>query len=357
MSSPEASLLPPVWFLGVEEALSGFGGRGTYDLALRAVILTTTAAGGSLLLYAACYRRLTVLALESPAGTSARSAAPAFGDVFGRIARRLPAPLRGSPIERAVCMFTLRTLIRSRQHRMLLALYAAVAIAIVAGALLPLLLRQNVAAMFAQPGVAVFSAPLVVMFLILAGMRGLFAIPVERKANWVVRLVEPGDRLAAIDGVRRAMLVSSVLPVVVLATVTTIPLWGASIALKHGFFCAMLGVGLTEILLAGMVKIPFTCTYFPGKARLRTLWPLYLTAFMTYAYTMAAFDAFVFVRSQRALAIASIVFCSGIAGLSWWRGRALAELPGLVFEEEDPDALFAGMNLSEGLAALGAQHQ
>lgn len=353
LSSPQAALLPSVWFLGVEEALSGFGGRGTYALALRAVVLTSCAVAGSLLLYAACYRRLIVLALETPAGARSRSIAPALGAAIGAIARRLPGAVRGSPIERAVCTFTIRTLVRSRQHRMLLALYAAVALAIAAGALLPLVLRRDAAGVFAQPGVAVFSAPLVIMFLVLVGMRGLFAIPVERKANWVVRLVEPADRRAAIDGVRRAMLASCVIPVVLLATATTIPLWGVSTALKHGFFCAMLGAGLTELLLAGLVKIPFTCTYFPGKARLRTLWPLYLSAFMTYAYTMAAFDAFVFVRSPRAFLIASIVFCTAIAALSWWRGRALADVPGLLFEEEDPDAVIASMNLSEGLAARG----
>jgi hypothetical protein len=37
-------------------------------------------------------------------------------------------------------------------------------------------------------------------------------------------------------------------------------------------------------------RVPFTCPYVPGKANVRLLWPLYLTLFTTYAYTMAELE-------------------------------------------------------------------
>lgn len=350
LSSPMASRLPPVWFLGVYEVLSGFGGRGGYDLAAIAVLVTSSAVGGAVVLYAASYRRLTRRALETDGVVRTGATGVGLLEGIGRLASVAPRWVMGSPTERAICAFTMRTLVRSRQHRMLLAIYVAVALALIAGAVLPFLLRQNMAA-FSRPRAALLSAPLVMMFLVLVGMRGLFAIPVERKANWIIRLCEPADRRAAIDGVRRAMLLFCVLPVVVAGTAATGAVWGARVGLGHGWICLLMGVGLTELLLAGLRKIPFTCTYFPGKARVRTLWPAYFVAFTTYSYTIASMEAVILLRRPRAFLIFSVLVCVIIAGLAAWRARRLAEVPGLTFEEEDPDALFGGFSLSESLAA------
>jgi hypothetical protein len=261
-----------------------------------------------------------------------------------------PASIRSSHVERAVCAFTLRTLVRSRQHRMLLSLYAAVALALIVAVVLPFVLRHG-SAIFARPRVELLSAPLVLMFFMLAGMRGLFAIPVECKANWAVRLREPADRFAAVNGVRRAMVAFCVIPVASLGTAGAFALWGPRVALQHGLFCALLGIGLAELLLIGLCKIPFTCTYFPGKARLRTLWPLYLIAFTNYAYTSATVEAEVLLKFPRAFIIFATVSSGAIGGLTAWRARSLAERPALLFEEEDSDAVFSGFSLSEGHAA------
>jgi hypothetical protein len=350
MSSRLASLLPSVWFLGVYEVLSGFGGRAAYRLAAVGGLAACGSLGGAIVLYAASYQRLTVMALETPEGERPGWIGAQIAQRLARMTAAAPAWIRGSHVERAVCAFTLTTLLRSRQHRMLLSLYAAVALALIVAVALPFVLRRG-PAVFTRPRAELLSAPLVLMFFLLAGMRGLFAIPVERKANWAVRLREPADRFAAVNGVRRAMLALVVLPVTGLGAAGAFTLWGARVGLKHGLFCALLGVWLTELLLAGLCKIPFTCTYFPGKARLRTLWPLYLMAFTTYAYTFASLEAEVLLRFPRAFVIFAIIATIAVAALTAWRARSLAARPGLLFEEEDSDAVFSGFSLSEGHAA------
>ena len=176
MSSPLVRVLPSVWFLAVYEALTGFGGRGIYSMAIPAVTVTAGVVSAAIGLYAASYARLTRRALETPpgAGVGARTLWPRS------IRGRAPAWLRPSPIKRAVYAFTLRSLARSRQHRLLLSLYVALALAFVLSGILPLILRGDPAAL-ARPGVAVTSAPLVVMFFVLVGLRTLFAIPINRK--------------------------------------------------------------------------------------------------------------------------------------------------------------------------------
>ena len=66
-------------------------------------------------------------------------------------------------------------------------------------------MQRGIAA-FTRPSVAILSAPLVMIFVALVGMRVAFAIPVEIKANWVIRLREPADTNAAIEGAFTAML-------------------------------------------------------------------------------------------------------------------------------------------------------
>jgi hypothetical protein len=346
VSSPLARLLPSVWFLGVYEALTGFGGRGTYTLAIPAVAATTAVIAGAVLLYAASYARLTRRALETPPGSRLRTRILRLPGISGPA----PAFLRRSPVERAVCAFTLRTLARSRQHRMLLCLYVALALAFVLSAIVPLVLRGDPAAL-ARPGVAVTSAPLIVMFFVLVGLRALFAIPIEPKANWTFRLREPQDRRAAVAGVRRALIRACVLPVTLAAGLSVGIPWGARLGLAHALFCALMGILLTELLLIRFCKVPFTCTYFPGRARVRTLWPFYLIAFTTYTYTAGALEADILLRNLRAYTIFCLVVAFAIAALKLVRTLWLTRAAGLSFEEPDPDAGFAGFSLSEGLAA------
>ena len=346
MSSPLVRVLPSVWFLAVYEALTGFGGRGIYSMAIPAVTVTAGVILAAIGLYAASYARLTRRALETPPGAGVRARALWPRGIRGSA----PAWLRPSPVKRAVCAFTLRSLVRSRQHRLLLSLYVALALAFVLSGVVPLILRGDPAAL-ARPGVAVTSAPLVVMFFVLVGLRALFAIPIEPKANWIFRLREPGNRLAVVAGVRRALIVACVLPVTLAAGLSVGIPWGPTLGLAHAVFCALMGLLLTELLLIRFCKVPFTCTYFPGRGRVRTLWPFYFVGFTTYTYTAAALEADVLLRSPRAFTNFCLIFSFAIAVL--WLARVfwLTRASGLAFEESDPDAIFAGFSLSEGLAA------
>jgi hypothetical protein len=335
--------LPSVWFLGLYDVIGGRPVAGSPALAGMAVLATVAAVGAAILLFVATHDRLTRRALESR-------------DIGG--GRRqltiesLTQVLCRRPAARAVFGFTVKTLTRSRSHRLLMAIYIGGALALVASGIVPVALTNGLAG-FTTPGVVLLSAPLVIGFFALVGMRVALAIPVEPKANWIFRQSEPGDRAGAIDGVRAAMLVVGVLPTSLLAIVTAGALWGAWSAVAHAAICTVMGWLLVEILLMGVVKIPFTCSYFPGRSRVGTLWSLYLTGFATYSFTTAAWEV-EFLARPRAVAIFIAVIASAITVLTIRRHRHLASLHGLRFHEEDPGAIFGGFHLSEGLAARAA---
>ena len=171
--------------------------------------------------------------------------------------------------------------------------------ALVASAVAPIAIKSGLAG-FAAPSIEVLSAPLVIAFFSLVGMRVAIAIPIEPKANWLFRLHElfgprGGDgRRTGRDGPL------GVVPSALLAMVRAAALWGVWPAVVHAGICTLMGLLLVEVLMMGLAKLPFTCTYFPGKSRIGMLWPLYLTGFVTYSYTVAAWEERFF-RQPKAL--------------------------------------------------------
>jgi hypothetical protein len=238
---------------------------------------------------------------------------------------------------------------------MLLAMYVGVAVALVLSVEVPRAVTKGLAG-FATPDAALLSAPLVVMFLALVGFRALVRIPVEIKANWIFRLRESPQRSAAVGGVAAAMTLGVVIPVTVLTFSYASMLWGGAVALRHAAFCAALGVLLTQALLISFNKFPFTCIYYPGSSRMRVLWPIYLTVFSTYSFTMGRLQVDL-LRSDRHFMVALVLILGAAFACALGRRALLHESDGFRFEERDPDALFEGFRLSETLAAERAQHR
>ena len=341
--------VPSVWFLGLYEVIGGRPAEGAPRLALIAVTAVVSMVAGAMLLFVATHSRLTRRALESVEIERRGGRARVLHSAMTRLVCR-------SPAAQAAFEFTLRTLTRSRSHRLMVSIYVGVALALVASAIVPLALRRGLEG-FMQPNVELLAAPLVLSFLTLVGIRVALAIPVEPRASWAIRIAEPEDRFRTMAGARLALLVAGVAPSAIFAFVSGAVLWGPRAALVHALTCTAMGILLVDILLVRLPKLPFTCTYLPGKAKAGKLWPLYLTAFGTYAFTTARFELDV-LRGRlppKALVILALFIATAVALMWAQRRRFLQGLSGLRFEEEDPDTLFAGFQLSEGFAATNKE--
>lgn len=323
---------PPLWFLSLYELIA----TGGYDTTRRAAYITATCVVvvplAALALYAASYRRLTRLAIEGRPSSARR---PRLG--MGRVQPALVRVFARVPARAAVCGFTLRTLARSRQHRMLMAIWLGLAVACIISGALPFFLRFGWAAVD-RPTAAILVAPLILAALTQAGMRTLFAVPTEIKANWVFRLGEPKHLPDAIAGAAASLVVAGVLPSVLLAWLSGWWLWSLAVAAQHAVFCGILGLLLAQLLTRSIDKIPFTCTYLPGNGNLRTLWPAYLTAFSLYTYSMAALEEHL-LEAPVAYAWVTSVLAVLAAATAWSRRHNARQLVRLRFEEEASDAL------------------
>jgi hypothetical protein len=336
------AMLPPTWFFGLSAQLTGGGGdAGTASLARFAVGITMMAAIVAVGLYAATYGHLSRRALEG--------SVPRNATILSALLRRLPTRRVLRPVAAAVRQFTVRTLVRSRSHRMMLAVYGGFALAFVMSSAVSIGLRDHGAGLW-TPGMAMLSMPLIVQFLLLVGIRVIIAIPSEPKARWVFRACEPVDRAAAVSGTRDAMLLLVVLPTTMLAFAQGLVFWSAGAAVGHAVYSGVLGRLLAEVLVPRTGKLPFTCTYLPGKSRVFTLWPFYLIAFVLYSAGLAELERFLLTRPQRLMVVCAVLTLAAELVVVA-RRRRLAGLTGVRFEEEDPNALFQGFQLSEALAA------
>ena len=337
------SAVPPTWFFGFYEQLAGTATAGSAALGRLAVEITAGTVAAATALYAWSYDRLSQRALEGvPARTSASMVTRAVRDPH--LSR-----LVNQPLTAAVRAFTIRTLFRSRTHRMMFAVYGGFAIAFVVSSALSIAFRNHGAGLW-QPGLAMMSMPLVIQFVLLAAIRVIVSIPSEPKARWVFRACEPADRSAAVGGARDAMLLLVVLPSTAFALAQGLVFWTPVAAVSHAAFSWVMGRLLAELLISRTGKLPFACTYFPGNSRIFTLWPLYLLAFFVYTVAFAEIDR---ALSSRPLKLAWFAVAATLAAqlIVVHRKRTLAALPALRFDEEDPQAIFQGFQLSEGLAA------
>jgi hypothetical protein len=224
------------------------------------------------------------------------------------------------------------------------------AAALVVATLIPAVVQGTMSAR-EFPSVVLLSVPLVLYFFILTGMRALFGIPTEIKANWVFRLAAPDDRMpAVITGVRLALLLAVVAPIAIGAGLLGTALWGPRSGAIHFGLTAAFGMLLLDVLLVGLRKIPFACTYYPGRSRAPTLWPFYVVALVIYTYGLAAIERAA-MTSRFALAVVVGATVGVSAGLACIRQLNQQWASGLIYEEEEPGRTFEGFKLSEGLAA------
>jgi hypothetical protein len=121
-------------------------------------------------------------------------------------------------------------------------------------------------------------------------------------------------------------------------------LWGWLVAFQHFAFGLLLSLMLVELLLTNFRKVPFTCSYQPGKAYITVLGVFYWLAFTTYAYTMATLERWLLRDSARWIVFIFFTLLV-LGGLILRRKTRLAHGLGLIYEDEpNPDVQTLGLS-------------
>jgi hypothetical protein len=239
--------------------------------------------------------------------------------------------------ERAVFHFAFRTILRSPRHRLYLGAYAGVGLALTLVGIASTVIRS------ADVGIerydpSLLSIPLVMSFFVLCGLRFIFTVPAELNANWIFRLLQGSSSREYRSGVRKAMWVFGVLPLPLGLFPYYAALWGVESSLLHLTFVFTLSGILVEILLFKFQKVPFTCSYLPGKANLKLYWFPYVASFSFYTYGMTAIERRM-LESPPRFAVFYGVALAVLLYLRLKRGQLPTSQRAVIFEEQPEPAV------------------
>jgi hypothetical protein len=175
-------------------------------------------------------------------------------------------PRIADSFDSSILLFSLRTLLRSRQHRVILSLYMGVGFAITL-----ILLRSFLSsrATSAEAGGALLTVSILMMCVAAAAIRTVFSMPITLKANWLFRLAAFHPVATYSKAIRRCFLLLAVAPVWVVFAALFFSIWPWRIAGAHLMALGLLGSILGDLCAHGFHKIPFTCSYQPGKANIQ----------------------------------------------------------------------------------------
>jgi hypothetical protein len=249
------------------------------------------------------------------------------------------------PASQAGFFFTLQTLARSASHRAVLAGYlaAGLAVAVVTTGTSDAAARVEPAAV---PGVSVLAVQSILTFFLVAGLRVVFGVPSELRANWTFRLGWDGDARRYLAGVRRAVALGALLPLLLMLAPFHAVLWGARTAALHGVMGGLAALILADAALMRFKKLPFTCSYSP-KGTFKTRWPAYLFGLLLYTYGFCSLERWALGSSAGVAGVVAALAATIIAAALYRKYRPGP--PTVVIFDDPPDdpTLRLGLMLAE----------
>ncbi|MFC5863042.1 hypothetical protein ACFPT7_12120 [Acidicapsa dinghuensis] len=311
---------PGYWFLALLRQVAGELPPEMSWLAWRAWEALAFSIASASVALVACYRRTLRRIAEQPDLEPARS---------GR-AWRVPF---GDRLQTVLVSFSLRTLVRSRQHRIALAFTWALVLGLALG-----MAHDWLEAHGPRPVDEGFLiSTLLMMALAVGGMRGVFALPIAHKANWMLRMTQlrPTDRYLA--ATRRILLLLAVVPVWLSAVLFSLGYRPWSMAAAHLLLLAIFGLLAIEVSLIGFAKVPFTCSFLPGKVNVQyVFWGFVLVAVLIVAFAKGCEQPAL--KSTANFAVLTMLVIGAMVALRLWNRTREREAE-LYFEEKPEQQL------------------
>jgi len=252
----------------------------------------------------------------------------------GLASSRIGSLLEGGsarPVACAVSSFVGAALLRSASAGLIARGLFVVGLALTLSGLGGLALRDLGYSAPVIPAEPLHAPAFVLPFFALVGLRLSAVYPASIEANWIFRLTESAGSSDYAAGVRQAALRTVVLPLLVLLAVPYAVLWGPTMAAQHLLLALAVALVTVEWLFLGFRKIPFTCTYLPGKANLRVTWPKYAAIFLVYCGLVPRLAVWLLARPL-AYVVSVALLALAWRGLVRSRGRG-ARAGRLVFDE------------------------
>ncbi len=257
LHSPDAWYggLPPVWFVALYQQVQLSGPPQLLPYAERAgwglLASVVSAALTSWLAYHRYFRRIPEMSDDGAASLGA----PAFGWKLARL-------FLLSPVQQGLYGFSLRALLRSETHLLVVGGLVGLGLLLVIEAAMEALRRRPPAD--GLPSLSWLSVPLILAYLLPLAVRFSFEIPAHWKANWVFAyLLDSRDHPA--PAVARKLLFTAILPLVVVTGVVFGWAYRPAVGAVYAIYLFLVTMMLVELLVVDFRKVPFTCSLPPFR--------------------------------------------------------------------------------------------
>lgn len=335
-NDPATALLPPAWFawlyswiVGTDRAVLTAGAR----IALLATLTSVV---------------VVVFVYLVPAGFLGRRALETRGREQSRgitsLVRAASAIFLRAPVVRGIFLFAVASLLRSRRHLFILAMYVGLGVGVCLISLIAAEVRGTLS--IVEPRAYLLAIPLVMIFFVVFGLRSACAVPTEIEANWPFRLAEPSAS-STVAAMAATILAVGVVPIAVLTLVAAqVAGWSARDTATVILFDLVSAVFLIECALYRWNRVPFAAAHLPPQETLQTRWPFFLVLLNLFAFRLA--DLQVGALQSAGAASAYLGLMGGVAALIHLRRERRAHGKVLQFDAESESSVQT-LGLSEAL--------
>ena len=241
--------------------------------------------------------------------------------------------------------FMFKSVTRVTRHRMLLMTATGIAAVFAMESALPAVMSHAIrhAAIDRVTAGAVLAVPLIFGGLLVSALCLAFEWPVELPANWPLRMMDCASGKRMLTAIYPTLVLFGVLPGVVLSFPLEVMALGVRVAIAHSILATVLLLAFTEMKLRGWEKIPFTCSYTPGR---KNIWVLLLGYLAVFALAVPAATY----GESAVLSFPSVLLLAALALPAWLylRGKRLAQagVKSPIFVEPE-DLVLSAIRMSE----------
>lgn len=314
------AIFPQFWFLAMLNQINGSLPPELTWIATRAWIALAIVIAGATVSLLLCYLRTMKTTIEAP------DLVPGTGGFHW-------APRFGGGLRTAIAIFSLRSLVRSRQHRVAFAFFLAIVAAIGITCL-----RREIFATAPEPLPSDFLiSSLIMMSIAVLGLRAVFSLPISLNANWMLRTTQLCPTSKYVAATRITLLLFSVAPMLITATLLALNYRPWHRVAAHLMLLALFGFVFVELALFKFDKIPFTCSYLPGKANVQVIFWGAVFLWIILAVLAATFEQTALQNPRRFAIVACtlLILLLGIGTINRIRARSAL----LYFEDVPPEVV------------------
>lgn len=332
-------LLPSCWFVGLCQSLRDRATPAMAELARLTFPAIAVLGVVAVSMYALAYRRHFMRIAEATEGAPA-----AYNPAPSRTGALLDRLILRSDFQRACFRFIRNTVIRSEPHRLVLTGVAGLGLVLASQALMQAF-EGTKSVQNAALTPAALSIPFIVSFLIILGLRIVFEIPVELRANWIFQLMLDSDKPESEPLARRVILISVLPWVMAILFPVYSYLEGFGIAALHTVLVAAWATLLTNIVLIRFRKLPFTCSPPVFKQHSIVIVLSFCFGYLIYAVSTPEFESSALLEPLRMLSLLPV------AVVAWYIPHYLAkgtiEIDKRLIFEETATRTIEALRLSE----------